>query len=73
MAKCRGSFSTDGFNPETKQRLRDELGSGTIPTGRCNVCGKGPLVAKNYGGEWVPESHDRPQRYNSGKGTGRKR
>jgi hypothetical protein len=52
---CRGRFSED-----TKRRFRseDKENPGALLVGTCETCGRRGLVAKNYGGNLLPETHD---------------
>jgi hypothetical protein len=67
MPFCKGTFS-----PETVRKLHEDPHGITFLSQPCAVCGK-HVVAKNYGGEWVPESHQKPVAHRSGKYAGRKR
>ncbi len=63
MKMCEGRFSS-----ETVAILRDGYAkygmsaSETFDSYPCVVCGRAGLHAKNYGGQWLPESHYLPPR-----------
>jgi hypothetical protein len=67
MAFCKGRFSK-----ETIQKLREDPHGIVFLSQPCEVCGT-HVVAKNIAGEWVPENHQRPRRYHSGKSDGGKK
>jgi hypothetical protein len=58
MKTCKGQFST-----ETVALLRDGFAkygwsaSETFDSYSCTDCGRAGLHAKNYGDQWLPESH----------------
>ncbi len=63
MKTCKGQFSA-----ETIALLREGFAkygwsaSETFAPYACTVCGRAGLHAKNYGGQWFPESHYPPPR-----------
>jgi hypothetical protein len=63
MKMCEGRFS-----PETEVLLQEAYkregmsARETFATYRCVNCGKSGLIAKNYGGQWIPKSHYPPPR-----------
>ena len=63
MKMCEGRFSA-----ETVALLRDAFkregmsASETFATYTCVNCGKSGLISKNYGGQWIPDSHYPPPR-----------
>ncbi len=62
-----------GFSDETKRKLTAAYAenSGPVPTAKCQ-CGR-LCVAKNYGGDWLPETHEKPAVRRAYKGGGYKR
>ncbi len=66
---CRAEFSEETIRKLRTDYLSNPSGLFTEPCGRC---GK-RVVAKSKAGLWVPDNHDAPSVYRSGKGSGRKR
>jgi len=63
MKTCKGQFSADAV--EVLREAFAKYGWSAPETFApyiCTVCGRAGLQAKNYGGEWLPESHTPPPR-----------
>jgi hypothetical protein len=61
MAMCRGRFSADTTALLSDVYENEGMAGSEMITGTytCIVCGRTGLHAKEYGGEWLPDSHER--------------
>lgn len=63
MKTCKGQFSAETVAVLEEAFAREGWSAfetfGAFP---CATCGRTGLLAKNYGGEWYPESHYPPPR-----------
>ena len=53
---------------ESLKQIKEDFANGSLTTGTCAKCGRRIAARSKGSGQWILDTHDKPQVYRSGKG-----